>query len=374
MDLDSLHFTDIDADVIYNEILGQLEQNVNEPLYPGDERRIFSEALALVVTALYNYVDDRAKQRLLRYARGTVLDALGERVNTLRLDASKAKVTIRFTLGAAQQQNTLIPQGTRTTPDSVIYFATISSAIIPAGQLSADVECEAEQGGSYADGKFPGTITTLVDLVPYIAGVSNTDTSSGGDEGEPYTEDGDNRYRERIRIAGKFSTAGAADAYEYYALSADADILSVKPVSPEPNYINLVTLMKNGELPDADTIAKILAICNSKSVRPLGDLVSVVAPNFVDYDIALTYSSNTLEQAAAVNGVEGGGGAIDRYKTWQGGELGRTIDPEQLRKLIYSLGLSSIRALITAPAYTPLLQNQAAKFSGNINVTYEPGG
>jgi phage-related baseplate assembly protein len=374
IDLNALHLLETDAGVIYNEIISQLEKYVDEPLYPGDERRIFGEALASVITSVYGYVDDRAKQRMLRYARGEVLDALGERVNTYRLAPSRAEVTIRFTLGAVRQENTLIPQGTRVTPDGVIYFAGAAAAFVPAGALYADVVCLAEQGGTLYNGYAPDMITTLVDLIPYVTGVTNTDTSSGGDGGEPYTTEGDGRFRERIRIAGPFSTAGAADAYEYYALSADADILSVKPISPGPGVVQLVTLMKDGLPPDGATVEKILAVCSAKTVRPLTDLVSVAAPEFAGYGITLTYSSSAVEQAAAIGGVEGEGGAIDRYIAWQGAELGRDIDPEELRRYIYTLGLATVRAEIAAPVYARLEANEAARFSGVLNVTYVPGG
>jgi phage-related baseplate assembly protein len=371
MDTD-LHLIETDASVIYDEIVGQLERNVDEPLYPGDERRVFGEALAAVVVAVCNYVDDRARQRMLRNARGDVLDALGERVDTYRLSPSRAAVTIRFSLGAIRQDNILIPQGTRTTPDSFIYFETIAPAVIPAGQMYADVESAAEQGGTLYNGYAPDTITTLVDLVPFVANVSNMDTSSGGDEGEPYTDEGDDHFRERIKIAGPFSTAGSALAYEWFARSADSDILNVKAITPAPGVVQLITLMQNGQPPDEDTVQKILSKCNDRNVRPLTDFVSVVAPTFVEYDIAFEYSSSVLEQAAAISGVEGSGGAIERYIAWQGAELGRAIDPEQLRKYIYALGLTTIRAEISAPVYAPLEMAQAARWSGVLNVVYRP--
>ena len=41
-------FITTDAEVIRSEILTELESNVGEPLYPGDERRLFGEALVAV--------------------------------------------------------------------------------------------------------------------------------------------------------------------------------------------------------------------------------------------------------------------------------------------------------------------------------------
>ena len=73
-----LQFIETDAGQIYDFIMYVLENGVTEELYPGDERRIFGETLATLVVALYSTMNDSAKQSTLRYARGDVLDALGE--------------------------------------------------------------------------------------------------------------------------------------------------------------------------------------------------------------------------------------------------------------------------------------------------------
>ena len=77
-------FVNTDAAEIYNTVMEWLMDSVNEPLYPGDERRIYGEALVFVLVNVYHEMNDTAKQRTLQYARGVVLDALGERVGTKR--------------------------------------------------------------------------------------------------------------------------------------------------------------------------------------------------------------------------------------------------------------------------------------------------
>ena len=74
--MSELKFIDTEAGPIRDGILEDLENGVNEPLYPGDERRIFGEALAQAVVAVYNSVNDACRQKMLRYARGDVLHAL----------------------------------------------------------------------------------------------------------------------------------------------------------------------------------------------------------------------------------------------------------------------------------------------------------
>ena len=47
-------------------------------IYPGDERFIFGEGIAALQVTLNTKFNDQARQRMLRYARGVVLDYLGE--------------------------------------------------------------------------------------------------------------------------------------------------------------------------------------------------------------------------------------------------------------------------------------------------------
>lgn len=215
-----LNFIETDAATIKDEILEDLENGVNDPLYPGDERRIYGEALAAVIISVYNAVNDACKQKMLRYARGDVLDALGENRDVSRLDPTYATTTLRFGVDEAVASNIIIPAGTRATGDFVHYFATDSTAVLYAGSLYVDIPATAEgSGGDYND-LAAGTITEIVDVsdIPLIDYVTNTtDTEGGGDS------ESDEAYRERIREAeNKLSTAGPASAYKYWALSANS--------------------------------------------------------------------------------------------------------------------------------------------------------
>lgn len=234
--MEDLSFLETDADAIYNVVITSLEKNVNEPLYPGDERRIFGDALVAVFVSVFNQVNDACKQKMLQYASGSVLDALGERYSCHRISPMPAKTTLRFSVKSAVSGNILIEEGTRVTPDYDVYFRTTEAAVLQAGKLYVDIPAESVgTGGSYND-YLVGTINQLVDLVPYIDFVENIDVTYGGDDGEPYPEtddgSGDEHYRERIRLAPTaLSVAGPRDAYEYHAKSADASIADVAILS-----------------------------------------------------------------------------------------------------------------------------------------------
>lgn len=230
-----------DADAIRQEVLTELESSVGEPLYPGDERRIFGEALVAVIVSMYNAMNDAARQKMLRYARGDVLDALGERVGVTRIAPTSATTVLRFSLTEAVGENVLIPQGTRVTNDSTHYFATTAAAVIPVGELHVDVKAQSAEGGTAYNGIPMGSINSIVDAVVYVDRVSNiTETVGGGDE------ETDDSLRERIKAApSKLSTAGPINGYKYWAMSADSSIIDVCVKSDKETVER--TLNVNGE-------------------------------------------------------------------------------------------------------------------------------
>lgn len=369
----TIQFVEVDAQQLYNDLLLQFQQALGETLYQGDERRIFLEQESLILVALYNAINDTGKQNLLRYARGEVLDAIGERTDTPRLPAQKATVTLRFTLSTAQPGPVTIPAGTRATPDGKLFFATVKDLIIPSGNLTGDVQAEATDTGEAHNGFAPGQINRIVDPVAYVASVTNIDTSAGGADIEP-DDDGVNvwsGYRERIRESvSKFSTAGPEDAYIYWAKTADANIQDVAVTSPAAGEVKITVLMKDGQLPSQAVLDKVLAVCSDKKVRPLTDHVTVAAPTTVAYDITLTYyisRDDAANEASIRNAIESTGGAIDQYKAWQGSKLGRAINPDYLRQLMLNAGAHRIN--LTAPAYTVVAEDAVA-VAGTVTIAY----
>ncbi|MBM6756695.1 baseplate J/gp47 family protein [Collinsella tanakaei] len=233
-----LDLIDVDSSSIYTDVVTGLESGVGEPLYPGDERRIFGEALVAALVAYVSKANDAARQTMLRYARGQVLDAIGERLGVERIDATPSECMIRFTLSAPQDRTITIPAMTRVTSDGSLYWQTESACAIPAGELTGDVAALCTEGGGASNGVPAGEIATLVDLQPYVSSVANIDATHGGDDGEPYTTEGDDRLRERIRLApNRLSVAGPEQAYVYWALTADPDIADVAAFSEEHDEV-----------------------------------------------------------------------------------------------------------------------------------------
>lgn len=376
---EDFNFVTTDSAELYATIISSLMDWCDEALYPGDERRIFAEGLVPLFLAMFVLFNDRAKQRTLQHARGAVLDALGERIEVSRLQPKNASATFRFSVSAVRGANIIIPEGTRITSDGTVHFATKEVAVLTAGQEFVDVEGVCTTSGAAYNGFVAGAIATLVDLIPYIAGAVNITDTAGGDEGEPYTVDGDERYRERIRLApASQSTAGPESAYRYWALSADADIIDVAVDCPEdaPNTVNIYPLMKGGELPDADTLQKVLATVNSDERRPMTDYVQALTPSQIDYTIELKYYCSREDESLLIPAIEGDGGAIDKYIEWQSGALSRDINPDKLREFIFTAKVESgasgsFRLDVLSPPFEALSKMQVASLDGVVTVSHE---
>lgn len=372
---ESFDFVEVDSAKLYTSIIGSLMDSCDEALYPGDERRIFGEGIVSLFVSLFSLFNDKAKQRTLRYARGNVLDAIGERYNVVRAEPARAFAVFRFSVSEPQSTNIVIPAGTRITTNGSVYFATAETTVLPAWNATVDVIAECTTSGSDYNGFAIGTIASLVDLIPYISSASNITASTGGDDGEPYDEEGDARYRERIRLSpATQSTAGPESAYRYFVMSADPHIIDVAVDCPEdkPNVVNLYPLMSGGALPDEEVLQKVLDAL-ADDVRPLTDKVNAIAPTEVEYEVEIKYYCRKADEAATIETIEAAGGAIDQYNEWQTTALARSINPDQLRRFILApaTGTGALQVDIVKPTFQKLTKSQVAKLSGTPVVSYE---
>lgn len=374
----AFNFFEADAQKIEDEVLTQLTDSVDEILYPGDERMIFGDAVAMVTVNERNYLESQAQQRFLQNATGEVLDAHGAERGLTRLEPTPASDTIKFTLSAEQTRNVLIPQGTRVTPDGLVFFATIDNLTIASGYTTGEVVAECQEPGEDYNGIEAGTITTLVDPINYVSDVTNLYGTDGGDDGEAYDTEGDDHFRDRIHLSDfTESMAGTEDSYISKTLGADASIVDASLESPSACKIVIYPLLEGGQLPDSDILAKVSAVFNNseKKNRIMTDLVTVQSPTQYEYDINIKYYVTPENEKAAVNLVEREGGMIDSYINWQCEKLGRSINPDALRRELMDntdeLGVLVERVDITAPTFKQLSEKQVAKFSGTLTVSHE---
>jgi uncharacterized phage protein gp47/JayE len=383
----SLKFFDTTAETLYKQYCEKLQTLTGEKMYEGDERLVFAQCMFTVIVALFNTFNEKSKSRMLRYAYGEILDAIGEFKDCYRLEPSKAVCTVRFNTSTARNNSITIPKGTRVS-DGNYTFKTLEKCVLEVGKLSVSVEAESEVGGTKCNGIPVGSLSTMVDNIVGITGCTNTTVSSGGDNGEPYPYDvdnhpdgddgeGDERYRERIRLANSaYSCAGSENAYIYWAKSASSDIVDVRVISEQQaGTIELVIMTKDGT-PSDDLIEKVLSICSADDIRPMNDIVTVVAPEIITYDIEIEYTVMDGNQAQAIADLTGENGACNRFAEYTGGKLGRDINPDLLHLYCMQSSVGDTQGAvwsckILAPLPQELTSGQVAKWSGNV-LLHEP--
>lgn len=90
----------------------------------------------------------------------------------------------------------------------------------------------------------------------------------------------DDRFRRRIQLAPEaFSVAGPEGAYQYHALTVAPWARDVSAISPRPGVVR-VTVLKAGAdpLPTLDEREMIRLHLRNEAIRPLTDVVEVLAP------------------------------------------------------------------------------------------------
>ncbi len=347
-------FVSTDSAKIVADLTAKYEELTGRTLLPADPDKLFIQWVAGIIVQERIIVNYAANQNIPSRATGENLDALGEMFyNVLRPQAKAASAVVKFTISEAQDTGITIPKGTRVTDGSgTLMWATSEEAVIEIGEKTADVPVVCETLGTIGNGFVAGQINTLVDVdkVMYYESCENTETSGGGAE-----QATDDEYYELMRAGLEaFSTAGPKGAYEYHAKAVSTNIADVCAINPidKPGYVDIFAIMDNGEIADSATKNAILETCSDEKVRPLTDVVEVLDPEVIDFDIELTYyvdrnsQKSTAEIEAAIQS------AIDEYVLWQCQKIGRDINPSRLIWLLNGAGLKRVE--IKSPVFTSL--------------------
>ena len=353
-DLPDIEFVNSDVKTVEAEVMALFKETTGRTLAKGDPLRLFLLTITYIIVLLLKHIDYTGKQNLLRYANGNNLDHIGALVGCGRLAAAAAVTTIKVTLSAAQATATIIPAGTRFTAGDGIFFALDSPMVIAAGSTNGTGSATCTVTGVVGNDYPIGTLTTLVDPVPYVASVTNTTVSAGGADVQE-----DEPFREAIHMKPEsFSTAGPTGAYEFHAKQASALISDVSVISPDPGDVVIRPLLEGGAIPETEMLNMVAAHLNTRTIRPLTDNVSVVAPTAIDYDVTLTYYIDSNDAAMASTIQTAVTAAVNDYIAWQKEKLGRDINPSELIRRVMQAGAK--RVVVTAPTFTTLDKTKVA--------------
>ena len=343
-------FVSTDTSSLVEKMTAEYVRLTGETILPGSPENLMIRWVASIILQMRVKLNVAANQNLPSRAEGDNLDALAQLFYAAeRPEARPAVCTVRFQISQAQMTSILIPAGTRVTDGGqTLYWETLTDAYIPIGAVYADVRVRCQTPGTVGNGWQPGSINTIVDLYDYYSGCGNITVSDSGSERLE-----DDAFYEILRASlDGMSTAGARGNYIYHAKAVSSEITDVVVNSPAPGEVRLYILTADGEKASETLKQSVYEACNADSVRPLTDYVVVGDPEEVEYDISLTYyvpskltqSSADLEAAVQT--------ALEEYKLWQAGKLGRDINPSKLISLLMSTGIK--RVDLRSPAFTKL--------------------
>lgn len=276
MDLDLINLT---STQIFENFKTEFYNSYGKTLLNGSDDWISAGVITYVLTILVNALNDASNQRFIDTATGGFLDAIGE-VNGISrpspAHASAVFTTTPITLNTAIPVHGLkVSNGSQTFQnEDVIYLENSHPSHL--------LYCT--ESGSANNGIPSGTITNIIEGSAYVSSASNFTATSGGDDGYPYTPEGDERFRNYIKnIRSAYVVGGSAPAYRAKALETDNRILDVYIAKDgdsfyEKGKVKIYTLYDLDAIPFAGRQLinnKVKDACNADDFRCIGDYIEV---------------------------------------------------------------------------------------------------
>ena len=326
------------AEEIYEEMKARFEKDSGCALTEGGDMQVRLYAAAAQLQSLYIYNDWVRAQCFPQTARGEYLDYHAQMRGLSRNQAEKATGSLRFSIDEELVYDVPIPAGTVCRTVTGLGFVTNEDGSIPAGELSCDVACEAEEAG--AAGNVPeGTIVYMVNAPVGVSACENRAAFSGGAD-----EESDEELRARVLASFKTLPNGANAAYyEKEALSVNGvAAVTVLPKNRGLGTVDIVISAEDG-LPSQALLTAVRD--RLEDTREICCDIRVSAPETVEIDISAAVTPapgvDSAELSARVSA------ALSDY--FGGGLLGKDVLLVKLGSIIYSVdGVENY--VITSPS------------------------
>lgn len=354
--------------LVLADMIAAFEASAGRTLQPAQVERLLIDLYAYRESLVRNALQYAGQQNLLAFAVFPMIDYLGALVGVTRLPAQPATTTLQFTLANALTVNYSIAAGTQVgSSDGQTVFATTSEVTINASATSVTANATATVAGPGANGFLAGQINVLLNPSALLSGATNTTTTTGGSA--PETDD---HLRTRIQAApNRFSSAGPAGAYRYFALSVDPSILDVQVTNSAPGTVKVYVLtgpivVQPAAAPNYVGIAgpsllsEVQAALSADTVRPLTDTVLTTSVTEVDYQIdalVTLYSDADPNQTMSAAAT-----AIQQYTIDIASKIQRDLVPSQIIAALSVAGVYEVT--LSSPAYTQLAAGQWANCTG----------
>lgn len=190
-------FVDANPETLVETLTTKYESISGRTVHPASPEKLFIQWVAAAMVLLAEQINFAGNQNIPSKAVGEGLDNLAQiffmkerpqptpAKTTLRFTVSAgnsgyATVNIRFTVALDEDNDVVIPQGTRITNSAgSIIFVTDEELTIPAGETVGTVTATCTTYGSAGNGYVTGTLTRCLDTITGLRSVSNTTASSG---------------------------------------------------------------------------------------------------------------------------------------------------------------------------------------------------
>ena len=192
---------------------------------------------------------------------------------------------------------------------------------------------------------------------------------------DPVELEQDEPFKRRIQMSfNGLNTAGSSDSYVYHALSASVDVLDADATSPSAcNMVLTILARKNKGVASADLLAKVRKYfglnadgsqaLEASKIRPIGDRLSVVAANIVDYVVDAELS--ILPGPATSVVVNAAQTAVEQYTEAQF-RLGYDITRSGLFAALHQAGVHNVNLI--SPASDLIISHKQAGSCRGINI------
>lgn len=319
------NYIDRDPVRIVNDTIAYYQEASGKTLFPAQPERLMVDVVAYRELMTRIGFQEAAKQNLVQYATGAILEHLGKFFAVERLPARKARTTLRFTADNEARPAALeIPAGTRIrSKDQKTTFETLADVVIELSEESKTVEADAVIAGAAANNYPPGEISEPLTAIAFLLNVRNTVLTERGADTET-----DEQLRQRVIAAPEsFSVAGSREAYRFWAFTAHPSVIDVAVESRIPGTVQVYPLTTT-ILPSEQVLTDVREILSDRRVRPLCDTVQVLAPVLKPFQIRAQVT--LLDAAMPIETKYRIDAALSEYAALLRKRLGRDLVPNQI--------------------------------------------
>jgi phage-related baseplate assembly protein len=273
----------IDPQSILDTIKEAYYNQFGESIQIGSPEFAAASAQAYAWSILINQINEGTKNRLIDTADGEYLDAIAATFGITRPDGYHANALVSFVWNNIYGlPPTVIPAGDiRIEHGGCVFTNTYPLTAYKDGYTYTEFVLYAEDSGSQYN-NIPRTAeSTVISGSYWFSAFSFETMSGGGSDGFPDTEDGNNAFREWLKIEiQSFAGAGTYQAYLAKAKNSDPRVKDVYVVQQgdtgfEKGKVKIYVYA--GPLDDFTPIQAIVKdSCSDPSFRPVCDFVQVI--------------------------------------------------------------------------------------------------